>query len=270
MTPRRALDNVVVQARGRVRASEHTYALDKVAALAHLAPGPVLAARVEVTVHSDPAREHPAVAKAELNVNGQFLRARAAAETVPAAVDALQARLRHRLERLGDRERAKHLRHRDGDGGWRHGDAVEPQLPYYPRPVEERQIVRRKTFALDPVTPEDAAADLELLDHDFYLFRNAETGRDNVIWRVGEERYELLQPSGDRHRDGNGRIRASRLHPGVMRVEDAVELLDLGDVPFVFFLDAVSERAAVVYRRYDGHYGLVVATDDQTGNPTGG
>ena len=253
------LDNVVVHARGRVSAGDHVYARDKVAALGHLVSGPVHSARVDLTQHADPARELPAFAKAELNVDGHFVRAHATGETMPAAVDALQARLRHRLERLANRDRAKHLRHRDGHEEWRHGDAVDARPSYFPRPVEERQVIRRKTFALEPITPEDAAAELELLDHDYYLFRNAETGHDNVIQRIAEESYELLEPGSDARHDGSDRIRSSRVHPGVMRLEDATELLDLGDLPFVFFLEGATGRGAVVYRRYDGHYGLVLS-----------
>jgi hypothetical protein len=44
-------------------------------------------------------------------------------------------------------------------------------------------------------------------------------------------------------------------------VDDAIELLNLSDEPFVFFVDASSGRGAVLYRRYDGHYGLVSPND---------
>jgi len=42
-------------------------------------------------------------------------------------------------------------------------------------------------------------------------------------------------------------------------VDDAIERLNLGDDPFVFFVDVSPGRGAVLYRRYDGHYGLVTA-----------
>ena len=42
---------------------------------------------------------------------------------------------------------------------------------------------------MSEMTPEEAVLYLELLDHDFYLFRNRETGEDNVILR--SEGYEL-------------------------------------------------------------------------------
>ena len=42
---------------------------------------------------------------------------------------------------------------------------------------------------------------------------------------------------------------------------DAEALLDEGDEPFVFFAIPGSNRGQVVYRRYDGHYGLITPVD---------
>lgn len=42
-----------------------------------------------------------------------------------------------------------------------------------------------------------------------------------------------------------------------MRVDEAIERLDAGADPFVFFADPVTGRGNVVYRRYDGHCGLI-------------
>jgi ribosome-associated translation inhibitor RaiA len=252
------LKNVVVHAHGQVSAREHAYAHDKIALLARSVLGPVRSARVDLIAYADPARKQSALAKAELDIDGKIVRAHAEAQTMAAAVDALQGRLRHRLERFRHRAEAQHLRHR-GDGSWRHGDAVEARAAYFPRPAEDRQIVRRKTFALDAMTPDDAALDLEALDHDFYLFRNAHTDADNVIQRVGEDQYELLEPAAT-HDAATG-IDRSTVHAATLTTDDALEFLDLGGEPFVFFIDVETGRGAVVYRRYDGHYGLVVATD---------
>jgi hypothetical protein len=46
-----------------------------------------------------------------------------------------------------------------------------------------------------------------------------------------------------------------------MALEDAVELLDLSEDRFVFYGDTASGRGQVLYRRYDGHYGLITAAD---------
>lgn len=241
--PTIAPEDVILESRGPTTADDVAYARRKVAAVGRLARGPVLFVKVDVTVHDDPGRERPAFAKAELDLNGQLVRAHATGSTVTEAVDLLEARLRERMERSAHRAESLHLRHRNG-ASWHHGDAPTPRPVGFPRPVEERELVRRKSFAVGAETPDEAVDELEQLDHDFYLFTNVETGDDNVVHRLGDDRYELLERAEARGLD------------------EATDLLDLGDEPFVFFRDPTTGRGRVVYRRYDGHYGLIVPADD--------
>ncbi len=251
--------DVVVQARGEVGETERAYARDKVDRLRSLAPGPVLFARVDLTKHADPARERPAFAKAELDINGKLVRAHVAAATMFEAIDLLEGRLRERLERFAHHAEAQHLRFRGGgDHEWRHGDETTSRPPYFPRPVEDRELVRHKTFAVGEMTPDEAVFDLELLDHDFYLFKNRETGEDNVVTRSEGAGYELFEPSATCSlAETAAQIRHSATRPSTLNTEDAIELLDLGNAPFVFFVDTDDQRGRVLYRRYDGHYGLI-------------
>jgi ribosome-associated translation inhibitor RaiA len=255
---------VFVQTRGEVTAADCAYARDKVARLRGLAPGPVLFARVDLTFHADPARERPAFAKAELDVDGTLVRAHVAAATMHEAIDLLEHRLRGRIERYAHHAEARHLRLRgDEPHEWRHGDEPAARPPYFPRPVDDREVVRHKTFAVDTMTPDEAVLDLELLDHDFYLFVNRLTGEDNVVARADTVGYELLEPSAQSTFDDTAApIRHSATRPAPMSVEDAEELLDLGNMAFVFFLDPERGRGRVLYRRYDGHYGLIVPAED--------
>lgn len=258
-----AVAEVVVQARGEVSSAERAYAHDKVEHLLTLARSPVLFARVDLTMHSDPARDRRAFAKAELDVNGRVVRAHVAAASTFEAVDRLEARLRERLERFAHHEEAKHLRLRgEREHEWRHGEETRPRPSYFPRPVEERELVRHKTFAVGEMTPDEAVDDLELLDHDFYLFKNRETGEDNVVARSEQGDYELFEPSATCSLNETvAPIRRSPTRPPAISPEGAVELLDLGELPFVFFVDPEARRGAVLYRRYDGHYGLVTPED---------
>ncbi len=256
--------DVVVQARGEVSAMERAYAQDKVGGLRNVAPGPVLFARIDLTAHADPARERPAFAKAEFDVNGRLVRAHVAAATMFEAIDLLEARLRERLERFAHHAEAQHLRFRGGgEHEWRHGDRTESRPPYFPRPVDERELVRHKAFAVGDMTPDEAVLDLELLDHDFYLFKNRETGEDNVVARTEGRGYELLEPSVMCSlAQTTVPIQHSATRPPTLSTEDATQLLDLGDSPFVFFVDPDNGKGHVLYRRYDGHYGLIVPTEE--------
>ena len=110
---------VAVHATGPVSKAERAYASRKIAALLRIAPGPVLFAKADLVSETDPARERPAIVKAELDVNGRLVRAHIAAATMFVAVDLVEARLRHRLERrephCAGSPRARLRRHHQAD-----------------------------------------------------------------------------------------------------------------------------------------------------------
>jgi ribosomal subunit interface protein len=63
-------------------------------------------------------------------------------------------------------------------------------------PLErEIRIVRRKSFALESMAPEEAAVHMELASHDFFFFANAETDRPAVVYRRRDGDFGLIDPS---------------------------------------------------------------------------
>lgn len=54
-------------------------------------------------------------------------------------------------------------------------------------------IVKKKTFALEPRSVQDAIAELELVDHSFYVFLNNESGRVNVLYKRLDGDYGLIE-----------------------------------------------------------------------------
>ncbi len=59
---------------------------------------------------------------------------------------------------------------------------------------EDVHIVRTKKFAIKPMDPEDACVEMELLNHSFYVFRNAETDQVNVVYKRSGNTYGLIEP----------------------------------------------------------------------------
>ena len=58
----------------------------------------------------------------------------------------------------------------------------------------EISIIRSKRFAVKPMYPEDACVQMELLGHNFYVFRNAETDEVNVVYKRKGNTYGLIEP----------------------------------------------------------------------------
>ena len=58
----------------------------------------------------------------------------------------------------------------------------------------EREVVRRKTFPVRPMSMEDAALQMELLGHSFFAFVNIDTDRTNVLYLRKDGDLGLLEP----------------------------------------------------------------------------
>jgi hypothetical protein len=147
------LEVQVVTVHGSADPRAQAYARRKIGQLARLAPGPVRGAWVKLDRALDPALDRPAMAQATLDLNGRLVRAQVTARQVNEAVDLLQARLRHRLEHLSGRRRAR--RRRAGaarPGQWRHADAAGHRSVGFSRPLEERAVVRREQLARTPMS----------------------------------------------------------------------------------------------------------------------
>ena len=56
------------------------------------------------------------------------------------------------------------------------------------------QLKRRKEAVLHPMTEEEAIEQMELLDHDFFLFFNAADDTVNLLYRRKDDNYGLIQP----------------------------------------------------------------------------
>ncbi|MEO8694335.1 MAG: HPF/RaiA family ribosome-associated protein [Acidimicrobiales bacterium] len=254
-----ALD-VHMSTRGSISDAQRDLARDKVARLVHLCREPVLLAQVRMVLQSDPARDRPAEVEAVLDIDGKIARAHVAAATINEAVDLVVDRLRRRIERLEDRRhRLPERRAATNDARSRHAEVPAQRPEYEARSIEEREVVRRKSFALEPLSLDEAAFDLDALAHDFYLFQEQTTMRDCVL-SYGEDALELAHPD-DVTPDVSALSVPLRLRPIAaihMSELDARERLDVGHEPFVFFLSA-DNRGNVMYLRRDGNYGVIEA-----------
>jgi putative sigma-54 modulation protein len=72
--------------------------------------------------------------------------------------------------------------------------AKEEAIGKYEQIGDLQQIVRVKKFTVKPMSTEEAAEQMELLSHDFYLFANAKTGKLNLIYRRKAGNYGLIEP----------------------------------------------------------------------------
>ena len=221
---------------------------------------PILWVRIRLTRDGDPRRLRPVIAQATLDLNGELIRGQVVADTTTEAIDLLANRLRDQIQHRAQRRRARRATGRTGQPGeWRHGDMRDARSLFLDRPPDEREIIHHKTFAIDPATPDEAAADMEQLDHDFWLFHDLASDADAVIEHTPGGGYRLQRARPATAEAGPIAIDLTLVDhaPPKMTLDDAMLQLEDGGQPFVFYLDADTDRGTVIYRRYDGHYGVL-------------
>ena len=74
------------------------------------------------------------------------------------------------------------------------GVAMAREMEGEETPARRRPIVKVKHFAIKPMPVEEAADQMELLGHDFFLFTNSDNNRVNLLYRRKDGDYGLISP----------------------------------------------------------------------------
>src|SRR4051794_6608853 len=162
------------------------YAQEKLAKLDRQLTDPRV--ELELAVERNPSIADSHVAEATVFTNGPVLRARESSQDMKASIDQLV----DKLERQVTRYREKRKRGRGGRAGQNGGPQAIPVVPGESEPV----IVKTKQFGVNPMSPEEAVLQLELVGHDFFIFRNADSSEINVVYRRRDGNFGLIEPQG--------------------------------------------------------------------------
>ncbi len=146
-------------------------------------------AEVELIHERNPSISEPEVAEATLFIDGAVLKAREATVDMYASID----RMSDKLERQVRRYRGRQI---DRWHGQLKGRSPVPSPPVIEEEEIGPKIVRTKQFQMKPMSAEEAVLQMELLDHDFFVFTSADTGEINVVYRRRDGNYGLIEPAG--------------------------------------------------------------------------
>ena len=100
--------------------------------------------------------------------------------TLDRSIDAIERQIRKNKTRL-----EKRLRDGAFDGGYGEEDVEE----------EPEFRIRTKTFSYKPMSVEEAILQMNLLDHEFFVFEEDESGDVCVVYRRRDGDYGLIAPS---------------------------------------------------------------------------
>lgn len=184
---------------------------------------------VEVSQEHNP-RQNGRRERVELTITsrGPAIRAEAAADDRYAALDLALGKLDARLRRACDRRKARHASHAPSLRSALNGAIVprgetetsvapaaadddgSEQAAFRPGPAADSAtetddvvpiemdgdgplVVRQKIHPASPMTIEQALFEMELVGHDFYLFRDKESGQSSVVYRRCGYRYGVIR-----------------------------------------------------------------------------
>jgi len=164
--------------------------------------------RALVEVASEPTRaQHDRiVVQVTLDVNGSLLRGEQRGANTTAAINSVAEVLDRRIQRYKSRayrsERARRItplsaQQAEEAEAAAAGSDVEIELD---SETDDGAgpggaLIRIKRFDMKPMTVEEAAFQMQLLGHKFFMFLNSETEQYNLLYQRDEGDYGLIQPA---------------------------------------------------------------------------
>lgn len=161
----------------------------------------------EVDVHLSVAR-NPRInpkqtAEVTIYANGTVIRAQESSENLYASIDLVADKIARQLRKYKEKRQDKSQNlPKTGEVVIEHPvveDLIGDRSPELPP-----EVIRTKYFAMPLITVDEALEQLQFIDHDFYMFRNADTEEINVIYKRSNHRgYGVIQPRhGDAESNG--------------------------------------------------------------------
>ena len=137
-------------------------------------------------------QKHRQIAEVTLHVRDLTIRGEESSHDLYVAIDRVADKIERQIVRYKEKIAAHVGR---ASGRWRHSqDVASTEAGQFPE--NGPRIVRTKRFAMKPLVPEEASIHMELLGHNFFVFRNARTDEFNVLYRRQDGNYGLIEPGG--------------------------------------------------------------------------
>jgi putative sigma-54 modulation protein len=162
---------------------------------------------VNLSVAKNPRITSPQSAEVTIYANGTTIRAQEASESLYASIDLVADKISRQLrkykERTFNKKSQSDLKHLE--------EEVELDLELLDRDFNSEraeslppEVIRTKYFTMLPMTTTEALAQLQFVDHDFYMFRNVETGEINVVYRRHHGGFGTIHPRDAVNSSQNG------------------------------------------------------------------
>lgn len=133
--------------------------------------------------------------------HGVILRAEESSDDLYRAIDEVQSVLQRQIKRYKEKHwRRGKMRRKSGEFVPSEAVITPPENSVLVKDEAEEsdaeapRIVRVKEFGLKPMFTDEAVEQMELLNHSFFLFRDADTSHVSLIYRRKDGNYGLIVP----------------------------------------------------------------------------
>ena len=107
-------------------------------------------------------------------------------KSIDDAIDILERQIRKYRTKFRD-NKIHNLMRKEAEGDFSYDEEIEEI-------VDDIRIVKKKHFVVKPMDPVEACMQSELIDHDFFLFKNSETGNICAVYKRADGAFGLLEP----------------------------------------------------------------------------
>lgn len=119
-------------------------------------------------------------------VKGNIIRSEQVSDDMYVSIDLVEEVIERQLRKYKNKLIAKHQEAGNFQPNFLTDTVVDDD--------DEIKIIRTKRFGIKPMFAEDACVQMELLGHNFFVFRNAETDEVNVVYKRKDNTYGLIEP----------------------------------------------------------------------------
>ncbi len=123
------------------------------------------------------------LAEVIVNIGGNIIKAEESAEDMYSAIDLVLDKIDRQAKKY--REKIKERKHAHS---YSDNNKVESGN------LTEKQIIKSENYVVKPLTIEEAAMQLDTLEQEFIVFRNAETNEINVLYKKRDGNYGWIEP----------------------------------------------------------------------------
>lgn len=119
-----------------------------------------------------------------LKANGVLIQAEGVTSEVYSSIDEVSEKLGRQIKKYKE----KLVSHRKTEGK---GSSAAPVVT---GSLDAGKIIKNKRFELKPMSPDEAVMQMDLLDKNFFVFKNDNSGDINVIYRRRDGNFGLIEP----------------------------------------------------------------------------